>query len=83
MIISGQTVTLLPAAQILPEAIGPYMTLMMIGFAVGIGGHMFKRRFLVAIGIALVFLATVAFPIAINIAHDRPPEVINNPPYAK
>ena len=83
MIISALTAPLLPLAQLLPDAIGPYMTLMLIGFAIGIGGHIFQRRFMVAIGIALVFLATVAFPIAINISHERPPEVISNPPYAK
>lgn len=83
MIISTLTVPVPPLAQILPDAIGPYMTLMLIGFGVGIVGHLFKQRLLIAIGIALVFLATVAFPIAINLSHDRPAEVISNPPYAK
>jgi hypothetical protein len=77
MIITG--LSLLPAAQILPDAIGPYMTLMVIGFGVGIVGHLFRWRLLVAIGIVLIFLATVVFPIAVNLTHDRPGEVLSFP----
>lgn len=83
MIISVLTVPVLTFAQILPDSIGPYMALMLIGFGVGIVGHIFQRRFLVGIGIALVFLATVIFPIAINISHDTPPEVSGHPTYDK
>jgi hypothetical protein len=79
MIISTLNFPVPLIAQVLPDTIGPYMALMLIGFAIGIGGHLFQRRLLVGIGIALIFLATVAFPIAINISHERPAEVLSIP----
>lgn len=79
MIISSLNVPVLLFAQILPDAIGPYMALMLIGFGVGITGHVFQRRLLVAIGIALIFLATVVFPVAINISRETPAEITSHP----
>jgi hypothetical protein len=45
---------------------------MMIGFAVGILGHLSRSRWLVAVGILLVFLAAAAFPLALNVLSDKP-----------
>lgn len=63
------------AAAVLPEDEGPYLTLMVAGFAVGIVGHVFKLRWMVALGIAMIFLATLLLPIAINVLNEPP-----NPP---
>lgn len=79
MIIRPLTLAALPPAQILPETIGPYLALMLIGFGIGMLGHLIQRRTLVAIGIALVFLATVVFPLAINLSRETPPEVRDHP----
>jgi hypothetical protein len=62
-----------PMADILPRSIGPYLTLMLVGFLVGISGHLTRSRWLVAIGIMLVFLATVVFPLARIASEDNPP----------
>ena len=35
--------TPMPVAAILPESIGPYVSLMIIGFAIGILGHLTAR----------------------------------------
>jgi hypothetical protein len=59
-------------AGILPESIGPYVSLMMAGFLVGIIGHLTRSRWLIALGIILVFLAAAGFPLALNVFSDRP-----------
>ena len=53
-------------AGILPHTIGPYVSLMIAGFAIAIFGHLFRSRWLVAIGIILIFLASLALPLALN-----------------
>lgn len=64
-----------PLAEILPRSFGPYVSLMFIGFIVGVLGHMTRSRWLVAIGIILIFLAAFLFPLALNLATpNRPPE---------
>ena len=69
------------AAGILPHSIGPYVSLMIAGFAIGILGHMFRSRWLVAIGIVLIFLAALALPLALNVTTDQPeaPGPVPNP----
>lgn len=66
---------LLTFAALLPQSIGPYLALMVIGFAIGALGHLVASKTLVAVGIILIFLATVAFPIAINLTNETPSEV--------
>jgi len=68
-------------AGILPHSIGPYVSLMIAGFAIGILGHMFRSRWLVAIGIVLIFLAALALPLALNVTTDQPeaPGPVPNP----
>jgi hypothetical protein len=63
----------MPVAGILPESVGPYVSLMMVGFAIGVLGHLSRSRWLVAVGIILVFLAATAFPLALNVFNDKPP----------
>jgi hypothetical protein len=63
----------LSAGALLPESIGPYIALMGIGFAVAILGHLSRSRWLVAIGVIMIFLATLLFPLALQILSDEPP----------
>jgi hypothetical protein len=62
-----------PPATVLPESIGPYLSLMVLGFLVGIVGHLSRSRWLVAIGVLMVFLATVIFPLTLIATEDNPP----------
>ena len=43
-----------------PEA---FVALLLVGFAVGILGHIFKAKTMVAAGILMIFLATVGLPL--------------------
>ena len=43
-----------------PEA---FVALLLAGFAVGILGHIFKAKTMVAAGILMIFLATVGLPL--------------------
>jgi hypothetical protein len=45
----------------------PFVAMMLAGFAIGIVGHIVRVRGLVALGIGLVFLATFALPLVVNI----------------
>jgi hypothetical protein len=46
-----------------------FFILLGIGFAIGVLGHITRVRTLVAIGIALIFLATVLLPIALQVSN--------------
>ena len=61
------------AGAFLPETIEPYLALMVGGFLVAIYGHMARLRWLVAIGIIMVLLATLLFPLALQFFADEPP----------
>lgn len=61
---------LLPAAA-LPHSPGAYIAIVLVGFAIGIGGHLFRQRWLVAVGIALVVLGALALPFAAGIPSDE------------
>ena len=43
-----------------PEA---FVALLLAGFAIGILGHIFKAKTMVATGIIMIFLATVGLPV--------------------
>jgi len=63
----------LPLAELLPHSPGPYIALMLIGFAIGILGHLAGSRWLVASGVILIFLGAFLFPLAANLTtEDRP-----------
>jgi len=67
---------LLPLAALFPTDPGPYITLMLVGFAVGILGHLSGAKWLVAAGIVLIFLGALLFPLAANLTtDDRPPPI--------
>jgi hypothetical protein len=65
----------MPVAELLPHAIGPYVALMIAGFVIGAFGHLSGLRWLVVVGITLIFLAALAFPLVLNVTdnQDVPP----------
>ena len=65
--------TLAAAAAILPDSIEPYLALMGAGFLIAIFGHLSRSRWMVAIGILMIMLATLLFPLALQIFSDEPP----------
>jgi hypothetical protein len=71
---------LLPTAALLPHSIGPYIALMLCGFAIGILGHLSSSRALVAAGVILIALGAFLFPVALNLTTDTPPRVEKSPP---
>jgi len=46
-----------------------FFVLFGMGFLIGVVGHIVKSRTLVAIGVTLIFAATVFIPIALNATH--------------
>jgi hypothetical protein len=78
MIIAAVLNLVLPLATLLPHSAGPYVALMLIGFAIGILGHLTAARWLVAAGIILVFLGAFLFPVAVNLT-EEPPRSLNAP----
>jgi hypothetical protein len=59
-------------ATVLPDSIGPYLALMATGFVLGAAGHLARARWLVAVGVIMIFLATLLFPIALQLFSDEP-----------
>ena len=43
----------------------PFVVLMTLGFLIGVTGHVYRSRRLVATGIGLIFIATLLLPLAI------------------
>jgi hypothetical protein len=60
-------------AAALPDSIGPYIILMGVGFVVAILGHLSRSRWMVAIGLIMIFLATLLFPLALQLFSEEPP----------
>jgi hypothetical protein len=46
----------------------PYVTLMLVGLAVGVLGHLFRSRLMVIIGVAAVFLGTFLLPLTVYLS---------------
>ena len=46
----------------------PYVAMMLLGFVVGILGHVVKSRTAVALGIGLIFLGTLILPLGVFLA---------------
>jgi len=47
----------------------PYIALMLGGFAVGVFGYLYGSRFVVAVGIVMIFFATLFLPFALNVSN--------------
>jgi hypothetical protein len=60
-------------AGILPQTVGPYVSVMMAGFLIAVVGHLSRSRWLIALGIFFVFLAAAVLPLALNAFSDQPP----------
>jgi hypothetical protein len=58
---------LVPPAAALPHSLGPYIAIVVVGFAVGTCGHLFKARWLVGVGIALIVIGALLLPFAAGI----------------
>lgn len=65
-------VEVLLAIDVLPNTIAPYITLMILGFAVGTFGHMAGSQVTVGIGIAMIFVACLLAPLALVATEDEP-----------
>jgi hypothetical protein len=61
---------LLPSAA-LPHSPGAYIAIVLVGFAIGTLGHLFKVRWLVAVGIALIVLGALLLPFAAGIPSNE------------
>ncbi len=61
---------LLPSAA-LPHSPGAYIAIVLVGFAIGTLGHLFKVRWLVAIGIALIVIGALLLPFAAGIPSNE------------
>ena len=61
---------LLPSAA-LPHSPGAYIAIVLVGFAVGTCGHLFKVRWLVGIGIALIVVGALLLPFAAGIPSNE------------
>ncbi len=72
MIIAAVLDLTVPLATLLPHSAGPYVALILIGFGIGILGHLTTARWLVAVGVILVFLGAFLFPLAINLTEETP-----------
>jgi hypothetical protein len=72
MIIAAVLDLVLPLAALLPHSAGPYLALMLIGFAIGILGHLTAARWLIAAGVILIFLGAFLFPVALNLTEESP-----------
>ena len=65
-----------PLAELFPHSPGPYIALMLAGFAIGILGHVFRAKWMVIAGVTLIFLGALLFPLAANLTTDnRPPPI--------
>jgi hypothetical protein len=63
-----------PLAALLPHDPGPYAALMVTGFAIGVLGHLIRVRLLVAVGVALIFLGALLFPLLAGVSTQHGPE---------
>jgi hypothetical protein len=75
MIIGPMADPALPLAALLPHSATPYIALVLIGFAMGILGHLSRTRFLVVAGVVLISLGAFLFPLVLNLTEDAPPSV--------
>jgi hypothetical protein len=65
-----------PLADLFPHSPGPYIALMLAGFAIGIIGHVFRVKWLIAAGVMLIFLGALLFPLAANLTTENRPAPI-------
>jgi hypothetical protein len=49
----------------------PFIVLMVMGFVIGVFGHIVRAKGLVALGIGMVFLATFLLPLVTNVLKSQ------------
>jgi F0F1-type ATP synthase assembly protein I len=49
----------------------PFIVLMIMGFVIGVFGHIVRAKGLVALGIGMVFLATFLLPLVTNVLKSQ------------
>jgi hypothetical protein len=74
MALNNDAMSLLDAGAFLPHSIGPYVGLMLAGFGVAILGHLAGSRWLVAVGVIMITLAVLIFPLALQVTSEPPPQ---------
>ena len=47
----------------------PFITLFGVGFGLGVLGHLYGSKLLVAFGIGIVFIATLVLPLALSLGN--------------
>ena len=57
----------------LPREFGPYVSLMLLGFVLGILGHMTRSRWLVTIGLLLILIGAFLLPLLLKASTDDEP----------
>lgn len=62
-----------PPAALLPHSPGLYVAVTLAGFAIGILGHLTRTRWLVAAGLALIFLGALVFPFVTHLTSTEHP----------
>lgn len=67
---------LAPSAALLPHSPTPYITMMLVGFAIGILGHLTRARWLIAAGVILIFLGALLLPLLANVTSENRPAPI-------
>jgi hypothetical protein len=61
----------------LPRNAGPYIWMVLAGFAVGILGHLSSSRRLIAAGVILICLGALLLPLVVNLTQDAPSQIEN------
>ena len=64
-----RAVLLLVLADSFRTSPNPFIALMLAGFAIGVFGYLYGSRFIVGVGVAMVFLATLLIPLALNVSN--------------
>jgi hypothetical protein len=49
----------------------PFVVLMVVGFVIGVIGHIIRAKGLVALGIGMIFLATFLLPLITNVVKSQ------------
>lgn len=49
----------------------PFVVLMIVGFVIGVIGHITRTKGLIALGIGLIFLATFLLPLITNVLKSQ------------
>ena len=73
MIIRPVFLFLIPLAEVLPRDIDAYLGLMVAGFVVAIFGHLTRARWVVLVGIVMIMLACLVFPLTRVATEETPP----------